>query len=66
MGAGRREAAAPFVDTPEIGVERARVSAETPDGRAREWACGSAQPIETGGQHSRRSEAAAATLDAVR
>ena len=62
----RREAAAPFVDNPEIGVERARVSAETPDGRAREWAFGIAQPIETGGQQSRRREAAAATLDAVR
>ncbi len=62
----RREAAAPFVDNPEIGVERARVSAATPEGRAREWTFGIAQPIETGGQQLHRREAAAANLDAVR
>ncbi|MCD6672683.1 MAG: TolC family protein [Burkholderiaceae bacterium] len=61
----RREAAAPFIDNPEIGTARARRSAEAPDGRAREWTFGISQAIEIAGQQSYRRQVAAANLDAV-
>lgn len=60
----RREAARPFFNNPEVAVERTRRSA--PVGRTREWAAGISQPLELAGQQSRRREAAAAGLDALR
>lgn len=62
----RREAASPFFNNPELSVERTRRRAGTPDGRANEWSTGIAQAFEIGGQQSRRREAAAASLDALR
>lgn len=62
----RREAASPFFNNPELSVERTRRRAGTPDGRANEWTTGIAQSFEIGGQQSRRREAAAASLDALR
>ena len=41
-------------------------AAATPDGNAREWGLGIAQPIEIGGQQARRREAASASLEALR
>jgi cobalt-zinc-cadmium efflux system outer membrane protein len=62
----RREAASPLFNNPELSVERTRRSAATPDGNAREWGLGIAQPIEIGGQQARRREAASASLEALR
>jgi cobalt-zinc-cadmium efflux system outer membrane protein len=62
----RREAASFLFNNPELSVERTRRSAATPDGNAREWGLGIAQPIEIGGQQARRREAASASLDALR
>ncbi len=62
----RREAASLLFNNPELSVERTRRSAATPDGNAREWGLGIAQPIEIGGQQARRREAASASLEALR
>ena len=62
----RREAASQLFNNPELSVERTRRSAATPDGNAREWGLGIAQPIEIGGQQARRREAASASLEALR
>lgn len=62
----RAEAASPFFRNPELSVERTRRQSAAADSRAREWTAGISQPIEIGGQQSRRREAAAASLDALR
>jgi cobalt-zinc-cadmium efflux system outer membrane protein len=62
----RREAASLLFNNPELSVERTRRSATAPDGSAREWGLGIAQPIEIGGQQARRREAASASLEALR
>lgn len=62
----RREAASPFFNNSELGLERARRSGNAPEGRANEWSAGIAQPIEIGGQQARRREAVASSLDALR
>lgn len=62
----RSEAASPFFNNPELSVERARRRSTAPDVRTGEWSAGIAQPIEIAGQQSRRREAAAASLDALR
>lgn len=62
----RREAASPLFNNPELSVERTRRQATAPDGSAREWGIGIAQPIEIGGQQARRREAASASLEALR
>lgn len=62
----RREAASLLFNNPELSVERTRRSATAPDGSAREWGVGIAQPIEIGGQQARRREAASASLEALR
>ena len=62
----QREAARPLFNNPALTVEGGRRRAEGTDARATEWAVGIAQPIEVGGQQSRRREAAAAGLDALR
>jgi cobalt-zinc-cadmium efflux system outer membrane protein len=62
----RREAASLLFNNPELSIERTRRRATAPDGSAREWGLGIAQPIEIGGQQARRREAASASLDALR
>lgn len=62
----RLEAASPFFRNPELSVEKTRRQSAVADSRASEWTAGIAQPIEIGGQQSRRREAAAASLDALR
>lgn len=62
----RREAAATLFNNPALSTERTRRRADAPDARANEWTVGIAQPIEIGGQQSRRRQAAAAALDALR
>lgn len=62
----RLEAASPLFNNPELSVERTRRRATVPDGSAREWGIGIAQPIEIGGQQARRREVASASLDALR
>jgi cobalt-zinc-cadmium efflux system outer membrane protein len=62
----RREAASPLFNNPELSVENTRRRATAPDGNAREWGIGIAQPIEIGGQQARRREAASASLEALR
>ncbi|MCW5660078.1 MAG: TolC family protein [Burkholderiaceae bacterium] len=62
----RREAAAPLFNNPALNAESTRRRTATLDGRANERSVGITQPIETGGQQSRRREAAAAALDALR
>ena len=63
---GRREAASPLFNNPELSVERTRRQATAPDGGAREWGIGIAQPFEIGGQQARRREVASAAMDALR
>ncbi len=62
----RREAALLLFNNPELGLERTRRRADAPGSRANEWSAGIAQPIEIAGQQSRRREAAAAALEALR
>jgi cobalt-zinc-cadmium efflux system outer membrane protein len=62
----RREALSLLFNNPELNIERTRRSAATPDGSAKEWSLGIAQPIEIGGQQARRREAASASLEALR
>jgi cobalt-zinc-cadmium efflux system outer membrane protein len=62
----QREAGRLLFNNPALTVEGGRRSADGSDERAKEWAVGIAQPIELGGQQSRRREAAAAGLDALR
>lgn len=62
----RREASALLFNNPELNTDRTRRRAGGPDGRVDEWSVGLRQPFETGGQQSRRREAAAAGLDALR
>lgn len=61
----RREAAALLFNNPELSTEQTR-RLSPPDGSRTDWSVGVAQPFETGGQQSRRREAAAAGLDALR
>ena len=62
----RSEAASPLFNNPELSVERSRRRPPAPDARTTEWTAGISQPIEIAGQQSRRREAAAASLDALR
>ena len=62
----QREAGRPLFNNPALTVDGARRRADGVDGRATEWTVGIAQPMELGGQQSRRREAAAAGLDALR
>ena len=62
----QREAGRPLFNNPALTLEGGRRTADGVDGRAKEWAVGVAQPIELGGQQSRRREAAAAGLEALR
>lgn len=62
----RREASSFLFNNPELSVEHTRRQAGAPNGSAREWGLGIAQPIEIGGQQTRRREAASASLDALR
>ncbi|MGE3345910.1 MAG: TolC family protein [Ramlibacter sp.] len=62
----RSEAASPFFNNPELSVERSRRRPPAPDARTTEWTAGISQPIEIAGQQSRRREAAAASLEALR
>ena len=62
----RREASALLFNNPELSTEGTRRRVGPPDGSRTEWTVGIAQPFETGGQQSRRREAAAAGLDALR
>jgi cobalt-zinc-cadmium efflux system outer membrane protein len=62
----RREAAPLLFNNPELSADRVRRRGDAPDSRAREWTLGIAQTIETGGQQSRRREAAAASIEALR
>lgn len=62
----RREAAAVLFNNPELSLQRTRRSAEPPDGGSADWSAGISQAIEIGGQQTRRREAAAASLDALR
>lgn len=61
----RREAAALFFGNPALSADATRRRFESPDGRAKEWNLGIAQPIEIGGQQARRREAADANLQAL-
>jgi len=62
----RREASALLFNNPELSTEQTRRRLGPPDGSRTERSVGIAQPFETGGQQSRRREAAAANLDALR
>ncbi|WP_428418616.1 TolC family protein [Methylibium sp.] len=62
----RREAQSFLFNNPELSVERTRRRALAPTGSASEWGVGIAQPIELGGQQTRRREAASASLEALR
>lgn len=62
----RREAASILFNNPELSVERTRRRTAGPDGNASGWGVGIAQPIEIGGQQTRRREAASAALEALR
>lgn len=62
----RRDASSLLFNNPSLSAQRARRRTALPQDAANEWAVGFEQPIETGGQQSRRREAAAATLDALR
>ncbi len=64
--ATRRAAASLLFNNPQLTVERARRQPSGPDGRVNEWGAGIAQTIEIGGQQSRRRDAAAAALEALR
>ena len=61
----RREASALLFNNPELSTERTRRRVDASEGSRNEWRVGIAQPFETGGQQSRRREAAAAGLDAL-
>ena len=61
----RREAASPFFNNPGLSVERARRNSPA-DGRITEWTAGISQPLEIAGQQSRRRQAAAASIEALR
>lgn len=60
----RREASSLLFNNPELSADRTRRQA--PEGRINDWNAGISQPFEIGGQQSRRREAAAAALDALR
>ena len=65
----RREAASTLFNNPELSIQRNsnRVrQAQLPDDRYGGYSVGISQPIEIGGQTSRRRVAAAAALDALR
>jgi cobalt-zinc-cadmium efflux system outer membrane protein len=62
----RSEAASPFFNNPELSVEKSRRRPPPPDASTTEWTAGISQPIEIAGQQSRRREAAAASLEALR
>lgn len=63
--AARRDAATLLAHNPELSTEGTRRRLNNPVGRATEWSIGIAQPFETGGQQSRRRQAAAAGLQAA-
>ena len=62
----RREAASLLFNNPELSTEAIRRRPSGPAGSWNEWSVGISQPLETGGQQTRRREAAAAGLDALR
>jgi len=62
----RREAASLLFNNPELSTEAIRRRPSGPAGSWNEWSVGISQPFETGGQQTRRREAAAAGLDALR
>lgn len=65
----RQQASTLFSSNPELSIERSRLQTRLnppPDERSNGWAVGIAQPVELGGQQSRRREAAAASLEALR
>ena len=61
-----REASSLFFNNPELALERGRVTGDSPEARANEWAAGIAMPIEIAGQQGRRREAAASASEALR
>ena len=62
----RREAGALLFNNPELSSEAIRRRPSGPVGAWNEWSVGVSQPFETGGQQTKRREAAAAGLDALR
>ena len=62
----RREAGALLFNNPELGTEAIRRRANATGSSWNEWSVGISQPFETGGQQTKRREAAAAGLDALR
>lgn len=62
----RQEAGRILFNNPALTAEGARRRADGVGGRATEWTVGIAQPFELGGQQSRRRDAAAAGLEALR
>ena len=62
----RQEATPPLFNNPELGVANARRRYDITERQANEWDVGIAQRIEIGGQQSRRREATAASLEALR
>ncbi len=65
----RRDASTLLANNPELSLERSGTRTRQtalPDERSTGWAVGISQPIEIGGQQSRRWAAAAALLDALR
>jgi len=62
----RREAASLLFNNPELSTEAIRRRPSGPAGSWNEWSVGISQPFETGGQQTRRREAASAGLDALR
>lgn len=64
----RREAQAMLFNNPALTTEGTQRRPDAPGGTGKwnEWNVGIAQPLEIGGQQSRRREAAAATHDALR
>lgn len=65
----RQQASTLLAQNPELSLGRSdKQTRQTalPDERSNGWAVGIAQPIEIGGQQSRRREAAAASIDALR
>ncbi len=62
----RREAAALLFNNPELGTEAIRRRANATGSSWNEWSVGISQRFETGGQQTKRREAAAAGLDVLR
>lgn len=61
----RRDPASLLAYSPELNTAGTRRRLNNPNSSATEWSIGIAQPFETGGQQSRRQQAAAAGLQAA-